>query len=256
MQNQKMDVALNNLLSRQDYLVTQANDLARSFGNLTSFEHKVLDYCFSFVKKDDVSDKMYHLKSLDILHHLGLNSSGKNYQRVVKAFKALNEGTAIYMAIKRPDGDKGILMTSLFDHIAAFENGGIEFRFSRDISPYVFQLKEHFYSFKLSELSRVRSKYTLTLMKLWNANAMGKLTNTTIKGSLSEWEAWFLGSDKEGKQRIMPAGVFKRDVLKRAEQELQSLYPDVQLFLTTKKQGVKVVGYELDIVRLKTHLKL
>ncbi|MEK1398286.1 hypothetical protein HCZ84_08815 [Limosilactobacillus fermentum] len=85
---------------------------------------------------------------------------------------------------------------------------------------------------------------------------MGKLTNTTIKGSLSEWEAWFLGSDKEGKQRIMPAGVFKRDVLKRAEQELQSLYPDVQLFLTTKKQSVKVVGYELDIVRLKTHLKL
>ncbi|MEK1439452.1 hypothetical protein HCY77_05080 [Limosilactobacillus fermentum] len=85
---------------------------------------------------------------------------------------------------------------------------------------------------------------------------MGKLINTTIKGSLSEWEAWFLGSDKEGKQRIMPAGVFKRYVLKRAEQELQSLYPDVQLFLTTKKQGVKVVGYELDIVRLKTHLKL
>ena len=93
-------------------------------------------------------------------------------------------------------------------------------------------------------------------MKLWNANAMGKLTNTTIKGSLNEWESWFLGSDKDGKQRTMPAGVFKRDVLKKAEVELQSLYPDVQLFLTTKKQGVKVVGYELDIVRLKTHLRL
>ncbi|WP_143447360.1 RepB family plasmid replication initiator protein, partial [Limosilactobacillus reuteri] len=40
---------------------------------------------------------------------------------------------------------------------------------------YVFQLKKNFYSFKLGELARVRSKYTLTLMKLWNANSMGKI---------------------------------------------------------------------------------
>lgn len=43
-ENQKMDKTINNLLSRQNYLVTQANDLAKSFGNLTTFEHKVLDY--------------------------------------------------------------------------------------------------------------------------------------------------------------------------------------------------------------------
>jgi hypothetical protein len=52
----------------------------------------------------------------------------------------------------------------------------------------------------------------------------------------------------------MPAGVFKRDVLKHAERELKKLYPDTQLFLETKKNGVKVVGYNLDIVRLHTHL--
>lgn len=48
--NKKMDTAMNDLLSRQDYLVTQANELARSFGNLKTFEHKILDYCFSFVE--------------------------------------------------------------------------------------------------------------------------------------------------------------------------------------------------------------
>lgn len=254
LQDKKMDVALNNVLTRQDYLVTQGNDLARAFGNLTSFEHKVLDYCFSYVKKEDTADMIYSAKALDIIHHLGLNSSGKNYQRIVKAFKVLNENTAIYLVITKPSGDKGILMTSLFDRIACFESGQIDFRFSRDVAKYVFQLKKNFYSFKLGELARVRSKYTLTLMKLWNANSMGKLTNTTLKGTLEEWEFWFLGTNNDGSPRTMPAGVFKRDVLKHAERELKKLYPDTQLFLETKKNGVKVVGYNLDIVRLHTHL--
>ena len=83
---------------------------------------------------------------------------------------------------------------------------------------------------------------------------MGKLTNTTLKGTLEEWEFWFLGTNNDGSPRTMPAGVFKRDVLKHAERELKKLYPDTQLFLETKKNGVKVVGYNLDIVRLHTHL--
>ena len=40
--NKKMDVALSNLLSRQDYLVVQGNDLAKSFGGLKSFEQQYL----------------------------------------------------------------------------------------------------------------------------------------------------------------------------------------------------------------------
>lgn len=47
--NKKQNLAMQALLKRQDYLVTQGNDLARAFGNLTSFEHKVLDYCFSWI---------------------------------------------------------------------------------------------------------------------------------------------------------------------------------------------------------------
>ena len=65
--NKKMDTAMNDLLSRQDYLVTQANELARSFGNLRTFEHKVLDYCFSLVEKEDLKDKEFTLVVSDIL---------------------------------------------------------------------------------------------------------------------------------------------------------------------------------------------
>lgn len=254
-QNKKMDKAISNLLSRQNYLVTQANDLARSFGNLTAFEHKVLDYCFSFVKAEDTREQKYNVQMLDIIRHLGLNSSGKNYQRVGEAFRALNAKTAIYLRTYK-NGKKGIVLTSLFDYIEIIEDGRIEFQFSQKVAPFIFELKKNFYSFKLSELSNVRSKYALTLLKLWNANSMGKLKKATIKGSLEEWESWFLGSDDEGKPKRWSAGRFRQRVLSVAMKELGELYPKTIFYLVTEKKGRKVIGYELDITPVKTTLEM
>lgn len=118
----KMDTAINSLLSRQNYLVTQANDLARSFGNLTAFEHKVLDYCFSFVKAEDTSEQVYKVHMIDILRHLGLNKSGRNYQRVAEAFQALNTKTALYLRTYR----NGKLFSS-FRLLACFKDSELSF---------------------------------------------------------------------------------------------------------------------------------
>ena len=52
MKKGKSENAFEGLMSRQDYLVVQANDLAKAFGNLKAFEHKLLDYCFSYVTKE------------------------------------------------------------------------------------------------------------------------------------------------------------------------------------------------------------
>ena len=254
-QNSKIDTAINSLLSRQNYLVTQANDLARSFGNLTAFEHKVLDYCFSYVKAEDTSESIYKVHMIDILRHLGLNKSGRNYQRVAEAFQALNTKTALYLRTYK-NGKEGIIMTSLFDYIEIVEDGQIEFQFSKKVAPYVFELKRNYYSFKLSELSYVRSKYALTLLKLWNANSNGKLKKATIKGTLEEWESWFLGADDEGKPKRWSAGRFKQKVLNVSLGELRILYPKVLFDLIPVKTGRKVVGYHLDIVPVKTTVNL
>ena len=85
--NKKMDQALSNLLSRQNYLVVQGNDLAKSLGNLTKLEHEVLDYCFSFVQQEDGQDVIYHTKAIDIIHHLNLNSSGKIIRELLRLSK-------------------------------------------------------------------------------------------------------------------------------------------------------------------------
>jgi hypothetical protein len=262
--NKKMSGALTTLLDRQDYLVTQANDLARSLGNLSTFEHKVLDYCFSYVQKGDDASKVYELTALEIIKYLGLNTSGENYGRVGQAFKGLNEGTAIYMRTSHPDGSHGLLMTSLFSHIELIDTGNIKFSFNQLVAPYVFQLKERFYSFRLSELSQVRSKYTLALMKLWNANARGKWSDrddpnslppaATIEGKLEEWESWFLGSDEKGKPIKWPAGRFKQNAIDVAVKELGRLYPNSLITITTHTKSRRVVGYTIDFQSLQTNL--
>lgn len=260
-QNKKMEKALGDVLSRNQYLVTQANDLARSFGRLTTFQHKVLDYCFSLVQKDDPRDKEYEISSAEMIKYFGMRSSGASYNRIVEAFHALNEGTAIYLRIKGDDGNWGVRMTSLFGYIDAYQSGRVAFKFSQYVAPYVFQLKKQFYSFRLSELSRVRSKYTLTLMKLWNANGIGKwapqhnqLPDATIQGSLEDWESWFIGVDEKGKPKHWPAGRFRQKVLNVALKELGKLYPKIIVTVTTITERRRVVGYRMDIHPIQTTL--
>ena len=112
-----IDIAISELLSRQDYLVVQGNDLAKAFGGLKSFEQRVLDYCFSFVTKESKSGDVYEVTALEIIKHFGLNTSGDSYRRIAEAFKKLNENTALYLNVERPDGTRGLRMAQLFSWI-------------------------------------------------------------------------------------------------------------------------------------------
>ena len=165
-ENKKAKNAFENLLSRQNYLVTQANELARAFGNLNATEHKILDYCFSYIKKEDTVDTVYHLTLQEILKHLGLSSSGTNYTRAAVALQKLHDKTSLYLQLYDKDGIPFIRMTSLFQYVDIKRNGNVEIKYNTVIAPYIFQLKEQYYSFNLIELSRVRSKYTLIMLKL------------------------------------------------------------------------------------------
>lgn len=239
--NKKANKVYEELASRQNYLVVQANDLAKAFGNLKAFEHKVLDYCFSSVTQNSKVTDTFQVQSLDIMKHLGLTRNGQNYKRIAEAFSKLNENTALYIPETLPDGRKSIIMTQLFSRIRFVEDGLVEFKFSEDAAPLVFELKKNYYSFQLAELARIKSKYALILMKLWEANRFGNQVTTTIQGSLEDWQDWFLGEDKQ-----WSAGLFKRNALLVASEELESKL-NVAITITTIKKGRKVVGYEMQI---------
>ena len=267
-ENKKAKNAFENLLSRQNYLVTQANELARAFGNLNATEHKILDYCFSYIKKEDTVDTVYHLTLQEILKHLGLSSSGTNYTRAAVALQKLHDKTSLYLQLYDKDGIPFIRMTSLFQYVDIKRNGNVEIKYNTVIAPYIFQLKEQYYSFNLIELSRVRSKYTLIMLKLWNATVMEKWSNFNdphrklpdlyLNASLEEWESWFLGytvDEKGSKQPVRwPAGRFKKEALGVALKELAELYPKSTITLTPDKKGRRVVGYTLEIRQINTTL--
>lgn len=241
-ENKKIDKMLGELLSRQDYLVVQGNDLAKAFGGLSSFEHRVLDYCFSFVTRESSLDDVYKVFATDIIKHFGLNASGQNYNRIGQAFKRLNENTALYLPIVEDDGTEGILMTQLFSYIKFFKNGLVEFKFSEFSAPYVLDLKEKYYSFRLGDLAKIRGKYALILLKLWEAKRIGKQKKTILSGSIDEWKQWFLEKDKE-----LPTGRFYREVIVRSIDELEHKIP-CEFYVTTFKRGRVVTGYEIAII--------
>lgn len=241
MKNGKLETAFDNLLARQDYLVVQANDLAKAFGNLKAFEHKLLDYCFSYVTKESNVTDTFKINAKEVLKHFGLTSSGTNYERVARGFRALHENTALYFSIEK-NGKRGIRMGQLFSMIDFMEDGEVAFRFSEFAAPYVFALRSQYYSFKLAEIARIKSKYGLILMKLWESRRYRDQRVTTIEGDLDEWQDWFLGSEK----RIPPA-IFKRNCLTVGAEELEKKI-GVEIFLNTIKNGRKVVGYEMQII--------
>ena len=241
MKKGKSENAFEGLMSRQDYLVVQANDLAKAFGNLKAFEHKLLDYCFSYVTKESTARDIFKVSSKEILKHFGLNASGKNYERVARGFKALNENTALYFPETTADGKRAIVMGQLFSYIKFIEDGEVEFRFSEFAAPYVFALRSQFFSFKLAELAQIKSKYAIILMKLWEANRFKNQRVTTIQGDLDDWQDWFLGEE-----RRMPPAIFARNCLKVGAEELEKKL-GVDVYLNVVKNGRKVIGYEMQI---------
>ena len=240
MKKGKSENAFEGLRSRQDYLVVQANDLAKAFGNLNAFEHKLLDYCFSYVTKESNVMDTFLVTTKEVLKHFGLNASGYNYERVARGFKALNENTALYFAIEK-NGKKGIRMGQLFSMIEFMENGEVSFKFSEFAAPYVFALRSQFFSFKLAELAQIKSKYAIILMKLWEANRFKNQHVTTIQGDLEDWQDWFLGEE-----RRMPPAIFARNCLKVGAEELEKKL-GVDIYLNVVKNGRKVIGYEMQI---------
>ena len=265
MTDRKIDMAMDALKSRSNYFVYQANDLARAIGNLTGRQQKLLDFCFSFVEKEDKAGKVYQTNLADISKYFGLRKAGRTYTQLADSLRGLNLNTAVYLRTLHNDGSQGILMTSLFDFIEIVYIGHVNFRFSSRVAPLVFQLSQRFYSFRLSELSAGKGKYGLTLLRLCNANKLGKwrpkenpqaLPKAVIKGSLEDWESWFLGSDNKGNVRHWPAGRFRQQVLEVAKKDLEKAYPSVLFDYDIIKNGRNVEGYVFYCTPIQTNVPM
>ena len=195
---------------RGQYLVWQANDLAKAFGKLTLFEHQILDYCISYVRKDDEQDTSYTTTATEVLEYLGLDDAGSNYKRLGVALKKLKNDTPLLLPIYEDNDPNrellGVSLSALFDEINTMKTGEIEFVFSKRARPLLFDLKKKFYTFRLEELSRLKSKYSVILIKLWSSyrrktkvktedgkNFEDWKRETVIRATIEDWQVWLWG---------------------------------------------------------------
>ncbi len=252
MAQSKTDVAFKELLSRQEYLVMEANDLAKAFNNLSVRDQKIFDYCVSFIKKDSDKDSIFKFQLSELVRNLGLTKSGTNYANVAASLYSLMDKTSITIKTVTADGVPALTHVPVFIEITIDKLGRVSFQFSPKIVPYLFSLKQEYYSFSLATIGQVKSKYTLILLKLWQSKSIGDAKATTITGTLDEWEQWSLPDNTH-----WTAGRFNQKVLGVAKHELETLFKAQGITVDINKlyRGRKTEGYELTITGNLKRLK-
>lgn len=255
---EKNDLVVSEMV-RGMYIVSQANDLAKAFGKLSVFEHQILDYCISYIKKNDEQDTAYTATIPEILSYLGLERAGSNYKRLGVALKKLKHETPLLLPIYKNDDPNeellGVSLSELFEEIKVMKSGEVTFVFSKRARPLIFDLKKKFYTFRLEELSKLKSKYSLILLKLWASYRRKTKVRrqddstfeewkreTVISAPIEDWQVWLLG---EGKR--MEPSQFKRDCIMKGLDELNK-QDDFEASIRIIKKGRKVAGYEMTIV--------
>ena len=84
----------------------------------------------------------------------------------------------------------------------------------------------------------------MILMKLWQSRRMNQEETVEIKGTLEDWQIWFLGEEK------WSAGRFKQKVLDIATKELCEKQ-NCSITIESLKRKRKVEGYQLIIHQKK-----
>lgn len=251
---------LDKLISRDGYVSSQDNGISGSFADLTAFEHKMFDYCVSFIRRDSKVGEEYTLEILEVLKYFNLTEGGGNYKRVIGAIKKLKYTPLYLPKFKMRENENGeqefcydennkripegwFFTSVLGEKVSVNFDGTITFNFSVQASPYLYQLRRDFYQLKMRDLRPIKGKYELILLKLWKARQNDQnRTKTTIKASLEEWQHWYIGKEKR-----VPSNVFKRDMLDKSRRQLEKDF-NVTTEIKRLTNGRKLVGYEMIII--------
>lgn len=149
------------------HLVTQAHNLieARHNNPLTAREQKIVLTMASMIEPNDDDFKDYRISIKEFSEMLGLEGKTK-YTEVKEISKELMSKT-----IEIPQEDGGWLLAHWVSSAKYVKGEGVlELSFSPKLKPYMLQLKNHFTSYRLSNVLSLNSSYSIRLyelMKKW-----------------------------------------------------------------------------------------
>lgn len=217
------------------YWVTQSNNLieARHKNPLTAREQKIVLTMASMIEPLDEDFKDYKISVKEFSKMLGLKGQAK-YSDIKEISQNL-----INKTIEIPQQKGGFLLVNWIASAEYIEGSGVvELSFSPKLKPYMLQLKEHFTSYRLSnvlDLSSTHSIRLYELMKKWQHRNRWKCSVEDLKLQLGIMDGTY--------ERYSH---FKARVLLKAAEEVNEK-TDISIEFKEIKEGKRVVEIEFYI---------
>ncbi|MDQ1233639.1 plasmid replication initiation protein [Paenibacillus sp. SORGH_AS306] len=206
---------------KKNNLVTKSNDLIEMPLKMSVVELRIIYVLISIISPDDQEFQRYRFKISEFAKLAGVKN--KNIYAQVKEY-TLN-------LMSHPFYINENLQVNWLASAEYFPNEGIiEVEFSPKLKPYLLQLKEKFTSFRLNDILKLKSAYSMRiyeLLKQYEKLGQRTLKVQRLKELLGIEDQYPVYSD------------FKKRVITKAQQEINKS-TDIEFNYVERKSGRKV----------------
>ena len=224
-------------------VVWQSNRLAEARYELSPREQKLVLYVIAMIEPEDEDFKRYVVNIADFARLANLSKDD-----LYRELRELAEGlkSKVLLIPEHFDAETGKtvkLITSWFSDALISPNGEGYFavEISRNLKPYLLQVKREFYQFKLQQVMQMRSAYGIRLyqwLKRWQFRRKTVITVTDLRGVMGA-----IQPGKRGKvvNSLVPYADFKRRAVQPAVDEINEKTDLCVSFSEIKAKGSKAV---------------
>lgn len=215
-------------MQARNYPVVKANALIQKTRyNLSLQEQKLILHVIQLIQPGDEDFKTYSFSVQEYCKISEIDyTNGKNYQNIKKSLKSLSD-----KSFWVDTGDKEILMRWLNDVVIDKGTGVIEVELSKNLKPYLLQLKKFYTKYNYLYISAMRSEYSIRFYELLKSYENQKQIVFSVE------EIRKILQIPDGK--LLRWVDVRRRVIEQAQKEINDL-TDIMFKYETKKKGRKV----------------
>lgn len=222
----------NKVNAAREYFVCKSNELIQKGRyNLSTTQQKIVLFAISKIKKNDDPRQLYELSIEELCSVCGFNiSGGSYYQNLKQDMRKL----ASPVWIQFPDNSEWTV--SWFSDVGIVPlSGTVYVRFHEKIWDFLFDLKERYTQYHLSEVLVFKNKYAIRLFEIlrsyFTQDELNSGIDKDIKIPLEHLRNQLcITAYPEWKE-------FNRNVLKKAIDEINQYAEQMQVSYTTAKTG-------------------
>lgn len=216
-----------------EYIVTQSNKLIETPTGLDLQERRIILTLASLIQPNDEDFRLHRIKVKDLADILGIQE--KNFYKKVKDVVTRLQKKTLTV-VSESGNDLNVQWLASSEYFSG--EGYVELEFSKKLEPYLLKLQKEYTPFKLRNVLRLRSEYSMKMYELL------KQYEKLHKRELSYADLRYVLEIPESKYRQY--GHFKDKVLKQAQTELKEK-TDLCFTYDEIKRGRKVVGFVFHI---------